>query len=873
MPQMFWLSAGFEATPKLRFFYPMSRTIGHTTSEIADWPVHNGVDYSWDRNNKGMLGVFGIDFYDDFAGGYQFDRDYGLFRSADRRVVQGMKMWTFGYGPAAKGYERGYTDNAGPYIELQSGRYVWDGNYEWVGPHRTEEWSEWWVPVAGTGGITSLTRHAALNLQEQTGGTTDVILAVTKRLHAARLSIGDRESVVDLDPAKPYKTSAGIATAAGLHITLTDAAGAMLLDYRRPERDPRRPEYTPFTRPLEEPRKTPAEMSVEELTLAAEAKLKQLNGPAAVALLEQALARDPGYSRAHLLLGQHHFAAGRYQAAAEYLEKVLARDPYSDEGCYYLAMSLLALGQTERAEHHFYYIWPLSAYFGAREFQLGRLALLRRDAGGAEAHLERAVAVSGYDLSARLLLALVLREQGRRPAAGEQLDAVTRLDPANPIAQAERHFLATDGSARPELLRLLGGQTQEALSVSQFYRDVARWKDAIAILKLAESARKDPFGTPPEFYYVLASCQRQAGDSAAAAASRAQARAAAGRVDRFPYREENIAPLEEAVAADPQDAVARSALACLLYSRGRPAEAIRLWEAAAAIDPGNFSTQRALGLAYAEQGAGIGKAAPALEHAIALAPVHTPTFNDLSSLYSAAGRFDAQIQLIEKALAAKPGDDSLTESLFAALLHQGRYADAGRLVETHAFAPRHRTYGLRDKYRLLRAATAAQAYRKAGYEEALRLADAALMPPVSLGLDDFQNQASPRIEYLRGRILEAAGRGVDARAAYERAASGIAAKEDFSAEDFFAAPALRRLGRVQDAIALERRLEALAQTDRAARGAARRANGSYLAGLLREYAGQAEEAREFFTAALQARPDLLAARVELRGDTLPAPQP
>jgi hypothetical protein len=46
-----------------------------------------------------MLGVFGIDIYDDFQGAYHFDLDYGVFRYADRRIVQGMKMWTFGYGP------------------------------------------------------------------------------------------------------------------------------------------------------------------------------------------------------------------------------------------------------------------------------------------------------------------------------------------------------------------------------------------------------------------------------------------------------------------------------------------------------------------------------------------------------------------------------------------------------------------------------------------------------------------------------------------------------------------------------------------------------------------------------------------------------
>jgi hypothetical protein len=67
-PYMFWISGSMRSTEKTRFVYPMTRTIGHTTSEVADWPFYGDVDYSWDRNNKHMLGVFGIDIYDDFQG-------------------------------------------------------------------------------------------------------------------------------------------------------------------------------------------------------------------------------------------------------------------------------------------------------------------------------------------------------------------------------------------------------------------------------------------------------------------------------------------------------------------------------------------------------------------------------------------------------------------------------------------------------------------------------------------------------------------------------------------------------------------------------------------------------------------------------------
>ena len=437
MPQMIWLSAALSATEKTRFIYPMTRTIGHTTSEIADWPVYDGTDYSWDRNNKHMLGVFGIDIYDDFQGAYQFDRDYGVFRYADRRVVQGMKMWTFGYGAGSKNLERGYTDNAGPYVEVQSGRHVWDGNYEWVAPHKVENWSEWWVPVAGIGGLTTIRRDVALNL-ETANDAVKIGLSPARAVPGAKIVVRSRagqilSTTADLAPGKPFlKTVPGVkGPLAALTVTVTDASGRELLNYVRPDADPGRQEYTPFTRPLEKPAKKPDQMSVEELALAAEGKFKTLNPTAAVDLLNQALARDPGFSRAHLLLGIHHFNAGRYTTAITHLEKAIERDPYLDEAYYYLSMSQFATGDERHAERNLYFIWPQSAYYGDREYQLGRLAFLRKQWNEAVSHLDRAIVANGYDLLARQLLALTWRERGDKERALAQLAEIERIDPTN----------------------------------------------------------------------------------------------------------------------------------------------------------------------------------------------------------------------------------------------------------------------------------------------------------------------------------------------------------------------------------------------------------------------------------------------------------
>jgi predicted Zn-dependent protease len=880
MPQMFWINSAVPATPKTRFLYQMSRTVGHTTADIADWPVHNGIDYSWDRNNQHMLGLFGIDAYDDFNGAYQFDHDYGVFRYADRRIVQGMKLWTFGYSPGAKDHERGYTDNAGPYVELQSGRHVWDGHYEWVAPHKPEAWTEWWVPVAGTHGVASLTSEAALNL-EVDKGILRIVLAATRRIPHAQLVARARAGEIgraelDLDPAKPVRRDfpAGTSDLAELRIRVAEPGGHAVLDYRRPDSNPGRKAYTPFTKPLELPRKSPEQMSVEELVLAAEFRSKELDAAGAKALLEKALERDPGYSRAHLLLGIQAFTADRHEEAVRGLETAIARDPYTDEAYYYLAMAQFALGHDKAGERNLYYIWPNSAYYGGREFHLGRLKLLAGDKVGAIERFQGAVDANAHDLLSRLALALLCRELGRVAEARQQLAAVEKVDPNHRVLFAEKYFAKAHKTAERELLSMLGGQSQEAISVSTFYRQFGRWKEAVRLLRLVETHNQDPWGTPPEFYYTLAYCQKRAGDAEGAEISSWKARAAAGSIDRFPYRDEAQPVLREAVAAHPDDAVARFLLGCLLFNRNQRPQAIEQWEAAVAANPSDFSLRRALGLAYAEQGFPLEKAVAQLERAVQLQPANLRVLNDLGSLYARAGRFGDQLSLLRKALARTPGDDDLAEGVLTAHLSEGNYADAEQLLAEHRFAPRHRSYGLRDKYRVMRYGQAARAYRSGDYAAALRRIREATAPPTSLGVDDFQGQTSPRLNYYAGLVLQKLGRNEEARQSFERAVSELAQlsgdRDSWNSENVFMVPALEKLGRSSEAAALRQRFENFALSERDSNNAHHRAEARYLLGLVRKNGGQTDQAKALVAEALAARPDLLPARLEQRGDVIDA---
>ncbi len=878
MPQMLWINTAISATPKTRFIYPMSRTVGHTTAEIADWPLYNGIDYSWDRNNQHMLGVFGIDIYDNFQGAYQFDRDYGIFRYADRRIVQGEKLWTFGYGPGAKSHERGYTDNAGPYVELQSGRYVWDGHYEWVAPHKVEQWSEWWIPVSHTGGLTTITRDVALNL-ETPPGKLDITLAATRVVPSATLEVTGKSGEllrksIDLNPKQTvHETVALTGTAPeAIRIVVRDASGTALLDYVRPDSTPGRKEYTPFTRPLEQVAKPVESMGVEELAIAAEFKFKELDETSARALLAKALERDPGYSRAHLLLGIDDFRAGREKDAVDHLEKAIARDPYSDEAYYYLAMSQFALDRITEAERNLYFIWGNSAYYGAREYHLGRLALIRKNPAEAIDHFRRALRANADDLLAHEALVLALRESDDHTGAIRELESLEVLDPTNRPARAERWLLSSTDSTKKDLVRMLGGQSQEAIDLAAFYRKFERWADAARVLRLVEDNNSDPWGTPPVFYYTLAYCERRAGDAAAADADLKKAQAAASNIDRFPYRRETEAPLAEAVRLNPSDEVARYALGCLLYYEDRPKDAIAEWEAAARIDDKNFSVHRALGLAYAEQGVPVDKAAAQLERAIDINPDHLRTRNDLSALYASAGRFDDQLAVLKKALAKSPNDDDLAEAVVAGYLAKGDYDEAQRLITSHRFGVRHRTYSLRDKYRLMQYGLSARAFQKHDYQRALELMDASMKPPESLGVDDFEAQHSPRQQYYRGRILEALGRTAEAREAYQQCVTGLKElsgdRDSWNAENLYMVLALEKLGQTEKAAEVRKHFENFALVEVDSRSAEQRARARYLLALIRKDQGRPDESRQLLQGALEAAPDLLPARLEARGDVL-----
>ncbi|MEA1996490.1 MAG: tetratricopeptide repeat protein, partial [Gemmatimonadota bacterium] len=371
---------------------------------------------------------------------------------------------------------------------------------------------------------------------------------------------------------------------------------------------------------------------------------------------------------------------------------------------------------------------------------------------------------------------------------------------------------------------------------------------------------------------IKASLLRAAGKMSEASSYCEKGRKARGSLDRFPFREESLRPLAQAVEFNPHDATARFSLGCLLYSLGRRSEALSLWEKGVELSPDDFSMQRALGLAYAEAGYGIENAARHLEAAIELNPDHIRTFTDLSDLYSRAGFFDSQLALLHRALKRSPEDDYIIEGLITTNLVKGDYSQADSLIRSHTFAQRHRSYELRDKYRFMRYGFGSKAFRNGDYEEALRQFEMALYPPGSLGADDFQYQSAPRLNYYIGLVKEKMGLTREARASFEKSSTGwrqlSGDRDSWNSENLYMIFSLEKLGRTETAGRLMESIENFALSQLESKYLPYRAEANYLLGLVKKKEGEAEEARRLFKEAVQVRPDILGPRFELRSDVV-----
>ncbi len=841
---LLWTNAGIAATEGTRFVYPMTRTIGHDSAELSTWPTVRGADLSWYKNNQNMLGVFGLDLYDNFIGAYDYQTDYGTICWTDRRLARGVKTWTWGTGEAAMRQMKHYTDTDGPYVEVQSGRFVWDGNYEFIEPGKSDGWTEYWFGVSKLGGFTTAARDAAISFDIQQQQAKLAVTATGKfpnatlKLTAGATTVWSAQQ--SLSPTNAYRTTFALkpeATRQILKLEVRAANGDLLAQYVQ-QSDGSHPDVVFATDSI--PRKFAAmeTLTAEEAFQKGLAHEKFGELEDAGQAYRAALAKDSQFTAPHLRLGLIALERAQHDDAISHFQAVLERDPTNGEAHYFLATAFSELGEIAEARRHYFRLLPSAAKFDQREYGLGLLALNAGDFKEAAQRLSQAITNTPSQLSARQAYAFTLRKLGRSAEAQQQCDALLKLDPTNAFAYAEKELFVHPHSALrapPQLDTACAHHEQGYLELACEYLRLSAFSEAQRIIE--RGLQLSPKPNPLLHYYraYLADCT---GDSAAARQSINAAQKQSLALEIFPFRRETIRVLNRILAIEPKDANAACLLGEILYSRARQAEAMTAWRAAIASNPQHFSALRNLGLSLLEVGQ-TDEALSLLTRAAEQRPELLSHTLLVTQLQAKTGNTNAARQMIERALKTNPQNDRLIEALALLEAQTGNAQRALTLLANHTFEPQHQSYSLLHVWQ---AANLLASVGKSK-DEAIKLARAAQRPPVNLGVDDFATLRSTRL-----LVFEALLQQMNEASQTWQAAAGTS-HEGFNEEGLFRAIALHKSGAT--ARAEEWFKNFLIVNDRNKNSERLRAQAHYLAGIYAAFRGQPEQARTSFRQSLE----------------------
>jgi tetratricopeptide (TPR) repeat protein len=817
---LWWANAATRVHEAYQSFFPpdVYYVADHARRSMSEYPLAKGLYYGVNYGERGRRGVpqndipnqfvpphcqnnpalphyapNDLSFYanipvptsymcmgskEDFFGGYDFKAQAGVVHIANHHISPGKKQWTWGNHEFGYAWDRNLTDKDsggqfGPYIEIMAGVYTDNQpDFSFLQPGETKTWSQYWYPIQKIGPAQHANLKAALSLKIVQGKIRAGV-AVTRDCSGATIILAANgknllQTTRDLAPDKPFTTDVKLprgVVGANLQLRVMDATGHEIISYQ-----PRPRVQGEIPPPATEP-PAPGEMAGADELFITGLHLDQYRHATRCPTLywREALRRDPLDSRCNNAMGLWHLKRGEFVEAEKFLRKAIQRltrrnaNPRDGEAYYNLGLCLRHLGRDDEAYDTFYkavwnQAWQSAGYHALAELDCGKSDWL-----AALGHLDRSLRLSTDHLCARNLKAIVLRKLNRAVEANELLRETLALDPLDWWA---RHLSG----------RKLTCDLQTALDLAHDFARAGFYGAAVALLDAASAQKSDlpdqSWGAPPVVHYTLGWLHEKLGHKASALASFRHA-AALPPDYCFPARLEEIAILEAAIAANPQDARAPYYLGNLLYDRRRHEEAIQLWEKSAKLDPEFSIVWRNLGIGCFNIRENAGRARAAYDKAFRVNPADARLLFERDQLWKRLGeKPERRLRELGKHPQLLAQRDDLSVEFCALLNQTGRHAEAMRLLAGRNFQPwEGGEGGPLGQHARARLALGREALAKRNYDSAASHFEAALTAPQNLGEAKHLLANQSDIHYWLGCALDLRGMKAEARRHWRAAAN------------------------------------------------------------------------------------------------------
>ena len=583
-----WNNAGIQVWDDSRVEYPMRFVAAHGYAEVNPWPIDaEGRDLSVIKNQtNGPVSFFVHGSHEPFMGIWNPQTQTGIVHFAEYRDLPGKKIWSWGVDQADLDWRKALSDNNSAYVEVQAGLFRNQETYAFLEPGQTIRFSEYWMPVRGTGGISRANQMGVVHFDKH-GSDVTVALNVNERLQGAQVSLTQKGTALwtgtmDLTPETTWSHSVAATEEAGkVTFELKDRAGHSLLKQTDGEYD-WDPESTIKTG-RQEVMQVPEPADRTEDDWLQVGKDQELNGKAVLALAtyESALEKYPVSQSLRVAAGRLAASLQRFDEAEPLLVEAQKRDTPNSEIAYYLGIAEDGLGHSREAQTSYEIAFRQADLRGPAAIRLGELRAREGDLPGAASFLRAAVAAEPANLRAQEELEAVLRGSGEHSEA----DRLANLGlSANPLSA----FLKEDTGKTD--LQYLAADPYRVLRVADEFMQLGLYQKALDVLTRTYTAapadQSEPGSVLPQKHplvlYYAAYCKQKLG---ADALRNWQAASELSANFVFPSSEADRVVLEAALVANGKDATAHYLLGTLLFSKGLIDTGMAHWAEAKELAP------------------------------------------------------------------------------------------------------------------------------------------------------------------------------------------------------------------------------------------------------------------------------------------------
>ena len=566
-----WNNAAIQVWDDSHVEYPMRFVASHGFTDVYHWPIApDGKDLSIIKNHtNGPVSFFVHGSHEPFMGIWNPKTETGTVHYAEYSELPAKKIWSWGTNAEGLAWRKALSDNDSAYVEVQAGLFRNQETYAFLGPGETIRFSEYWMPVRGTGGISRANKVGAISLQSH-GSEVSAALNVNERIDGAEVRLlqnGETlwREITDLAPEKMWSHSAAVKDqTAKVSFELRDREGKMLLQHTDGKYD--WDAESTIQTGAQQMYRTPdaGSRSVDDwLKLGTD---EELNGKTVLALetYAEGLAKYPESLTLQMAAGRLAASLQHFAEAERLLTAVQKRDTPNAEIGYYLGIAEDGLGHVREAQTAYEVAFRQAEFHAPAAARISELLARQGDLKGAQTFLRAAVESGPFDIRLQEQLAAITRARGDVTEA----ERLTRLGlGAVPMSD----FLKEEAGA-PDLPHL-AADPYRVLRVATEYMELGQYQKALMVLDRTypqvAADQSEPGSVLPQKHplvlYYGAYCKAKLGVDAV---QNWQAAEGLSPSLVFPSSSMDRTVLEAALAANSKDSVAHYLLGTLLFSKG-----------------------------------------------------------------------------------------------------------------------------------------------------------------------------------------------------------------------------------------------------------------------------------------------------------------